>query len=552
MAQRRGKSLLILGAGTMQLPALLGARRRGWRVAVASPHADEPGVRMADQHALCDLKDVDALVAAARSIQVAHGLDGVFTAGTDFSLSVASIADALGLPGVTPLVAERATDKGKMRAALAMHKVPVPAYAVTDAAAATAESELLRRVPLPLVVKPVDNMGSRGVVRVQSVDELAPAVEQAWRQSRSKRAMVEEYMDGPELSIDALVSGGVLTVCGVADRHIAFPPYFVEMGHTLPSLLPADLIADAVEVFRRGVAALGIRDGAAKGDIKVTSAGAKIGEIAARLSGGYMSGWTYPYASGVDLTGAALQVAVGDGPGSLTPKWNKVAAERAFVSIPGRVAGVDYAAEARNVGDVRDVFVRVTAGDDVDLPVSNVEKCGNAIACAADRSSAIAAAESAAQTVMVRLQPGDPRTDAFLYGSDRRPGAFSELEAPQGRWLLEQAAPPAADRLAVNRGRAEQRVDVIADPELLASRATDWHGRSFRDAVRHALAIGNGRLVATGTAVSGDRHVEPALASAALGARFWQAMLRGSVQGGVYALDGARRSRRGDAGARAA
>mgnify|MGYP002388944453 CR=1 FL=1 len=124
-------------------------------------------------------------------------------------------------------------------------------------------------------------------------------------------------MDGPELSLDAIVWRGRVTVCGVADRIIRFPPFFVEMGHTMWSALPADDRSAVERVFTDGIRALGIDNGAAKGDIKLTSRGPMVGEIAARLSGGYMSGWTFPLASGVEVTRAALRVAAGLEPGDL-------------------------------------------------------------------------------------------------------------------------------------------------------------------------------------------------------------------------------------------
>jgi len=141
-------------------------------------------------------------------------------------------------------------------------------------------------------VKPVDNMGGRGCRRADSLAELRAAVEAALAFSRSGRAIIEEFMDGPEFSADALVHRGEITLCGLADRHIRFPPCFVEMGHTMPSGVDSGTAARLLEVFYAGIRALGITNGAAKGDLKLTPKGPMVGEIAARLSGGYMSGWT--------------------------------------------------------------------------------------------------------------------------------------------------------------------------------------------------------------------------------------------------------------------
>ena len=338
-------------------------------------------------------------------------------------------------------------------------------------------------------------------------------------------------MAGPELSIDALVCEGRVTICGVADRDIHFPPFFVEMGHTLPSALPTAVVADATEVFCAAVAAVGIRNGAAKGDIIIPPRGAKIGEVAARLSGGYMSGWTYPYATGVDLTGAGLEIAVGgpapDLEGHLEPRWRHVSAERAFLSIPGSVHSLEGAEEARRLGSVRDLFLRVGGGDHVDLPTSNVEKCGNAIACDPDRDVAVEAALAATQTVVVRLASANDRTDAFLFGDDQRAGAFGDA----GHHLLSKLDAERRLRLPRAHATANDVVSVVAHPQLMESDLRDWHGLRLTAAAHRALELGRGRLVAPSAAASAGSQ------TTCIDHCFWRALLRGSLQGALYALD---------------
>jgi biotin carboxylase len=261
-------------------------------------------------------------------------------------------------------------------------------------------------------------MGGRGCRRVDSIDEYSDAVKDALRFSRSGRAIVEEFMDGPEFSVDAIVYHGEITICGLADRHIFFPPYFIEMGHTMPTVFPAEQQKALLETFCAGVRALGLAGpgniGAAKGDIKLTAKGPMIGEIAARLSGGYMSGWTYPYSSGVEPVRAAILAAMGRKPENLAPLKNWTSAERAFISIPGTVKAITGLETARNVPHVLDVFLRAAEGGKVTFPENNVSKCGNIISAAPDRASAVEAAEAAARSILIRLDPTDPETACFL------------------------------------------------------------------------------------------------------------------------------------------
>jgi biotin carboxylase len=551
MSEGRGKRLLILGGGVMQLPAVRIAVGLGWRVSVAAREVIEE-VRALSHRALAvDLRDREAVESAARRLRDEEGLDGVFTAGTDFSATVAWVAERLGLPGIPHEIALDATDKGRMRAAFDRHHVASPRFFTIDCAPGEkpAPAVLPEGFCFPVVVKPVDNMGARGVRRVDSGEELAEALEGALRQSRGGRVIVEEYLEGPELSLDAVVHAGQVTVCGVADRHIRFAPYFVEMGHTMPSSLdPKDLRA-VEDVFVRGIRALGIREGAAKGDVKVTARGAVVGEIAARLSGGYMSGWTFPLSTGVEVTEAALRVAVGMPPGDLTPRRTWVSAERAFISIPGRVRALEGLEAARGEPWVRELFLRTAAGREVELPVDNLGKCGNVISAAPSREQAVTAAETAARQVFVRLEAGDPRTEAFLAGRLQGEfGAFGgtlrETTEGTGRglrdmlagvpaWIGVPCVPGAPDATGEAGAPSEAPpggwLGLLLPPAVEKRAGRDWHGFSLPEAAQRVALL-------TGLRAVQDRP-GASFAGFLLAGVFWRALLRGSVQGGVYLVD---------------
>lgn len=524
--------ILILGAGIMQLPALRWAKQRGWEVYAADGNPAAPGVQLADYFIPVDLTDIEGMIAAAGEIHQEKGLHGVFTAGTDFSYTVARVAEALQLPGLSPQVALSASRKDKMRQVFAEHGVPSPKFVElpsdSDAAAP------LRQLSLPLVVKPVDNMGARGIRRVDTEAEYQRAVETARRFSRTGTVIVEEYIDGPEFSIDALVVADEVVFTGIADRHIYFPPYFIEMGHTIPTNTDAEVLAAVKAVFIRAVRALGIRNGAAKGDVKWDGRRAVIGEVAARLSGGYMSGWTFPYCSGVELTGNALQMAVGRPPQSLTPTRQWVSAERAFISIPGVVDSVEYAETARSIRWIEEMFIRVGQGDQVDFPTNNVEKSGNFISAAPQRSAAVEAAESACQTVFVRLRPNDTRTRRFLCADNQTwiPAAYA-LNLPVNLQTIEKM-----EKFTDYRATYDQltipsalRIAVRPLPALESETGCDWHGTPIASAWKKVLALSNA------TVANGENS-----ADIVIGTVFWHAFLRGGIQGAVWLVESIRQA----------
>lgn len=525
------KKILILGAGLMQRPAILAARSLGVSSVVADANPGAPCVPLADRFEPVDLKDRDALLRLARSL--GGDLQGVFTAGTDFSSSVSYVAEKLGLPAHPFQSALNASDKARMRACFRKRGVPCPDF--REVSRADLPSLSSGETAFPMVVKPCDNMGGRGCRLVRSKAELVPAVTAAVKNSRTGRAIFEGYMDGAEYSIDAVVYDGTLTVTGFADRHIFYPPYFIEMGHSLPTLADERGRCELVATFALGVKALGLTRGVAKADIKYTADGPMVGEIAARLSGGYMSGWTFPYASGLNLTEEAMKIALGREPDGVVSRrvpvpWRPhasvagaerpfelfevrtelVSAERAWISIPGlvrEVAGLDEAAAAYGV---RDVLPRVQAGGRADFPRNNVEKCGNVIAVALSSDEAYRSAEEAVARIVLRLSPNDAATDRFLSGvsSEDEPGFPPRaFDVPSG------IACPFPETVLSGHPVAQ-----FVPPEVGGLR--DWNHRT---------------LARSAAMFDSMAPAHPELSGRAL----WSALVRGGIQGALYAADSA-------------
>jgi biotin carboxylase len=518
-----GERILILGAGLMQGPAISIARAMGLYTVAVDGDGGAPEAPNADRFERIDLKDKEGIEALGRDLQSGGGLSGVMTAGTDFSASVAWVAEKLGLPGIPYEAALNASDKDRMRRCFAAAGVPSPGFAVFTA---ETRAEAARGLPFdfPAVVKPVDNMGGRGCRRVDSAPDLDTALGEALRFSRSGRAIVEEFMEGPEFSADAIVYKGDIQVCGFADRHIFFPPYFIEMGHTMPSTLGEAETGAVLEAFFAGIRSLGIAAGcgAAKGDLKLTPRGPMIGEIAARLSGGYMSGWTYPYASGVELTRGAILAALGR-PWTPRPSRAWTSAERAVISIPGKVRSIHGLEQARSTAGVQNVFLRVAEGSAVRFPENNVSKCGNTISAAPDRASAVAAAEQAARAILIRLETGQRETGEFLASGG---GAFppSAYTLPRELRLLLERIPelplPETPLLPMA---------IHPFPEFTESALADYAGRpplESLDAIRVITALPLPIM---------DRHREKA--PVVLGRAFWRSLIRGGYQGALYYLD---------------
>jgi hypothetical protein len=336
-------------------------------------------------------------------------------------------------------------------------------------------------------------------------------------------------MEGPEFSVDAIVYGDEITICGLADRHIFFPPYFIEMGHTMPTEFKAEQREQLLETFRAGVRALGIagpgRAGAAKGDIKLTPSGPMIGEIAARLSGGYMSGWTYPHASGVEPTRGAILACLGREPDGLEPQKNWTSAERAFISIPGKVRAIEGIETARQRPYVKDLFFRVREGSRAAFPENNVTKCGNVITAAPDREQAVEAAEKAARSLLIRLEPGDGETTDFL--ASQSSGGF-----PPDAFTLPEALRDLLARLP-DTAEGEGELALLPFPEFTGSGLRDYMGRTVEESLAAVRLLTGFPL----PPAAGSSDNKMSRFQTVLGRSFWAALIRGGYQGAVYLID---------------
>lgn len=535
-------NILILGAGLMQKPAILSAKEEGFTVNVIDADDKAVAIPYADTFRKIDLKDKEGILKYAKELKASEGgLAAVFTAGTDFSASVSYVCEALGLPAHSHQAAINASVKTVMRQCFKEAGVPSPEFCKVG-------KEDLRHcdppanMSFPLVVKPVDNMGARGCRMVRSQVEFLPALKAAVECSRTGYAIVEEYMEGPEYSIDALVQNGTFTVTGFAIRHIKYEPYFIEVGHTMPAVLDKKIHDELISVFALGAKALGLTTGAAKADIKYTSKGPMIGEIAGRLSGGYMSGWTFPYASDLNLTKQGILIAAGRQPSDLIKRRKPVdftpsqlcknaekpyelyevpclrtSAERAWMSIPGTVKYIenikDYSDRA-----VFDVLPRATVGlgSEVDFPRNNVEKCGNIIAVSHDREAAISVAEDAVSDIFITLQADNQKTEKYLAGEELDdenafpPDAFGKLKAEELSVISKEADIPVNEKV----------VNFL--PEVLKSseykNMKDWNYNTILQTAQKFDIL---------------RPKHPALNQE----RFWKAVMRGGIQAAVYVSD---------------
>ena len=390
-----GAKVLILGASVLQVPMSRRARELGMRTVVVDHDPLASGVPLADEFHAVSTNDIPALVMLARSA----GIDGVTTLATDMPVrSIAAVAETLGLRGVSRETALACTDKEVMAETFRHAELPHPAFAAVTTLEAAQGA--LKRIGPPVIIKPTDSSGSRGVVQVNSPEELPDAVAYARAASRTGRLLVEEVLRGPEISCEVLCVEGAPHVVALTDKDTTGAPHFIEVGHTQPARL-----APATEATVRGliadtIVAFGLTDGPAHIEMILTESGPRLVELGARLGGDFIASDLVPMSTGIDLIGLVLRQACGEDI-SVPAPGSRGAAARFLVATPGVLTGFSGLQEAAAVPGVATVQTWAEPGHVATGLHSSSDRVAVVLAQGPDRDAAVASCEAAAQLITV-------------------------------------------------------------------------------------------------------------------------------------------------------
>lgn len=259
----------------------------------------------------------------------------------------------------------------------------------------------------PIVLKPVDSRGARGVLKIDSDKNLNSLYLISKSYSPKGIVIVEEYLSGPQLSTESLIVDERVFTVGFSDRNYEFlekfSPYIIENGGDLPSLLPKfdqDQIKETVE---KTANALGIKNGVIKGDMVLSNGKPYIIEVAARLSGGYFCSHEIPLNTGVDFVGNAIKLALGItiDINELTPKTNNAVSQRYIFPIPGKVIKIkipDWVKEDKRVSMCE---IRVKVGDIIPKAIHHPARAGVVICCETSNDKAKFLAERVVNEIII-------------------------------------------------------------------------------------------------------------------------------------------------------
>ena len=391
--EKMKNKLFIVGASILQLPAIKTAKEMGLTVAVADQNPKAVGIPYADVYYQVSTVDENGIYEAAKEF----GADGIMTLATDMPMrAVAHACDRLGLHGIDYATAIRSTHKGEMIKAFDSAGLPIPRYFLPETAGDAVN--LGKTLGFPLICKPVDNSGSRGVSLVCTSDELTEAVRYGTENSVSGRVILEEYLVGKEVSAEVIVWQGEATVLAVTDKLTTGAPHFVETGHSQPSRLPVADVKKVEKLAKDAVKAVGITMGAAHVEIMVTENGAFLIELGARMGGDCITTHLVPLSTGVNMIKANINVALGNPP-RVTPRFNRGAAIRYVLPEPGTIKSIDGAQIAECMSGVKCVEIMKRAGETAGEVRNSNDRLGFVITQGETVDQAVAIADAAASVI---------------------------------------------------------------------------------------------------------------------------------------------------------
>ena len=399
------KKIMILGASILQLPAIEQGKKMGIEVIAVDMNPDAIGFEVEGvTKEVISTIDIEKVLLAAKS----HKIDGIMTLASDMPMrTVAVVAKEMGLVGISEETALKATNKAMMRETLKEKGVPIPEFfRISGKDEYLKAVDYFKNKQIKCIVKPADNSGSRGVDLLSDFtnnENINKAFEYSKQYSRSGEIVVEEYMEGPEVSVETLSVNGVCHVVQITDKLTTGAPYFVEMGHNEPSILKQDIQENIAQIACDAVNAIGIQNGPSHTEIKVTKDGPKIVELGARLGGDNITTHLVPLSTGVNLVECCIHVALGETP-DFNSKIKKASAIRYLKTEFGVISAINGIDKAKKINGVYQISLVHHEGECVNEIRSSVDRVGFVIAQAETPNQAIEICEQAIKKIEVKVE----------------------------------------------------------------------------------------------------------------------------------------------------
>lgn len=298
--------LLIIGGGEMQVPIIKKAKELNLFCIVTDFDDNAPGFKFADIGLNVSTLDFSKTLEIAQKYEI----NGVVTTSDLPVRTLAFVTENMGLKGLSTYSAELCTNKYAQRQAMLMGSVYVPMHFLFNT---MEEIELSKKgFVFPLIVKPIDSSASRGVTKVENFNELLEASKYAFQFSKGNKIIIEEYIEGPEYSVESLTQNGETNVIAITQKSTigSNEKYFVESRHIIPADLDNNNENIIVDYIKKIVGLFKIDNSATHAELKLSTKGPVLIEIGARLGGDYITSDLVPLSTGVDMLDNVIKIAL--------------------------------------------------------------------------------------------------------------------------------------------------------------------------------------------------------------------------------------------------
>lgn len=391
------KKIMVLAAGLLQIDVIEKAKSMGYYVLAVDGNPKAPGFNVADKAICADIVNEETMLKIARDEHV----DGVIHPCSEVSMAVMGrINDELGLSGISREQAICATNKHLMRKAFEKGNAPSP-KSILAQDAEDAWSRLQNEFDTDAILKPSRNSGSRGIAKVsRNMDkgDFIRAYDEALSESRDHSVLIEQFIEGPEFSIEMIVWQGEIHVLTVTDKKTTDAPHFVELGHNQPSCFSDADVETLKAAAVAGVRALGVHNCACHAEAKLMNGKAYLMEVGARLGGDFISTELTHLSTGIDMVAAAIDVALGVEPDLSAKEEPKGVCVRYFCPKPGKLVSISNT-EVLNNPHVYLWEIYPKEGDVIPTVTSSLCRSGHVIVTEKTPQKAIELAERLIESV---------------------------------------------------------------------------------------------------------------------------------------------------------
>lgn len=371
------RTILIFGVGELQRSIINRAARRGLFTVGIDPCEEASARDACDIFEVVGGQDFEGTLAVAKK----YNVSALVTASTDKPLvMMARVAKELHLPFFSVETAEWSTDKFQMKQRFMEGGVPCAKGRLIR------HAEEAKDLCFPVICKPRDNSGSRGVKLCRDVNELQECIDEALDNSKLDTVLVEEFIEGREFSIETLHYEGKSEVIQFTEKKTTEFPYNVELGHKQPANLTDDERQHIRDIISKIAVCMHFENCPSHTELKVNERGIFVIETSPRLGGDYITSTLTPLSTGINLEDQLLHIALGEKVDTITGRVNKTSAV-CFFSLPeGTVTAIDeHISEVVSWPNIHSFGLKLKVGDNVNQITSSLNRYGQFVVTGKNR-----------------------------------------------------------------------------------------------------------------------------------------------------------------------